>query len=65
MLSAEREMTRDACNDQKFVQSIGLMIAWKSPHLNINRKYIKPEERGKEERYRILFLCRARLRKVR
>jgi len=32
-------MTRDACNAQKFVQNIDLMIAWKSPYprLNINK----------------------------
>lgn len=53
-------MTRDACNAQKFVQNIGLTIAWKSPYprSNINRRYIKPEEGG-EGRYRILS-CAAR-----
>lgn len=41
-------MIRDACNAQKFVQNIGLTIAWKSPYprLNINRGYIKPGRGG-------------------
>lgn len=53
-------MTRDACNVQKFVQNIGLTIAWKSPpypRLNINRRHIKPMEGG-QGRYRISCVAR-------
>lgn len=42
----KREMTRDACNAQKFVQNISLTIAWKPPYprSDINRRRIKLEE---------------------